>query len=157
MQKSILISRIFQETFIELHFLTEDGKLRQVGSKTDFQADIRHAKVFGSPRKHFYSAQDAIFQQELASQLQDDVAMRGEGNDDNKPILPPHILALTLDSGHLAFVYAKDSNVQGEVDFVVSMKRIGSKGVHPTHLGKSIAIDPRYGCAPFHRLLVHQD
>lgn len=72
--------------------------------------------------------------------------MRGEGEDDNKAILPPHILALTLDSGHLAFVYAKDSDVQGEVDFVVSMKRIDSKGVHPTHLGKSIAIDPRYGC-----------
>lgn len=72
--------------------------------------------------------------------------MRGEGDGDNKPILPPHILALTLDSGHLAFVYAKDSNVQGEVDFVVSMKRIDSKGVHPVHLGKSIAVDPRYAC-----------
>lgn len=117
-----------------------------MGSKTDFQADIRHAKVFGSPGKHFSSAQDSIVQQKFGSQLQDDVAMRGEGDVDSKPILPAHILALTLDSGHLAFVYAKDSNVQGEVDFVVSMKKIDSKGVHPVHLGKSIAVDPKYAC-----------
>lgn len=131
------------EAFIELHILTEDGKLRQVGSKTDFQADIRHARVFGSPRKHFYSAQDAIFRQGLASQLQDDTDMRGDGEDTSKQMLPPHILALTLDSGHLAFIYAKDSEIQGEVEFVVSMKRIDENGVHPAILGKSVAIDPR--------------
>ncbi|RPA94452.1 hypothetical protein L873DRAFT_1830268 [Choiromyces venosus 120613-1] len=146
------------ETFIELHLLTDDGKLRQVGSKTDFQANIRHARVFGSPRKNFHSPQDAIFKQELATQSQDDVVMHGVGEggvnggmlsgaaegDDSKPLLPPHILALTLDSGHLAFVYAKNSEEQGEVNFVVSMKRIDQKGIRMETLGKSIAVDPRY-------------
>ncbi|KAG0644801.1 hypothetical protein HOY80DRAFT_1006716 [Tuber brumale] len=150
------------ETFIELHLLTDDGKLRQVGSKTDFQANIRHARVFGSPRKNFHSPQDAIFKQELATQSQDDVVMRGAGEggvnsgilpgaaegDDTKPLLPPHILALTLDSGHLAFVYAKSSEEQGEVNFVVSMKRIDQKGIRTETLGKSIAVDPRYTVAP---------
>lgn len=145
-----------------MHLLTDDGKLRQVGSKTDFQANIRHARVFGSPRKNFHSPQDAIFKQELATQSQEDVAMRGiaEGGvnsgmlpgaaegDDSKPLLPPHILALTLDSGHLAFVYAKSSEEQGEVNFVVSMKRIDQKGIRMEILGKSIAVDPRYTVTP---------
>ncbi|PWW76411.1 hypothetical protein C7212DRAFT_357349 [Tuber magnatum] len=150
------------ETFIELHLLTDDGKLRQAGSKTDFQASIRHARVFGSPRRNFHSPQDAIFKQELATQSQDDVVMRGVGEggvnggilpgaaegDDPKPLLPPHILALTLDSGHLAFVYAKSSEEQGEVNFVVSMKRIDQKGIRTETLGRSIAVDPRYTITP---------
>ena len=70
------------------------------------------------------------------------------GDEDKKPLLPPHILVLTLDSGHLAFIYAKSSDEQGEVNFVVSMKRIDQKGIHPENLGKSIAVDPRYASAP---------
>ena len=72
----------------------------------------------------------------------------GAGDEDNKPLLPPQILVLALDSGHLAFIYAKSSDEQGEVNFVVSMKRIDQKGIHPENLGKSIAVDPRYAGTP---------
>ena len=69
-------------------------------------------------------------------------SMKPERTDAARARLPADILVLTLDSGLLAFVYAKDSRERGEVEFVVSTKRIDSRGVHPTHLGKSIAVDP---------------
>jgi hypothetical protein len=120
-----------QETFIELHLLAESGKLQKVGSKTDFRAEIRDARVFGSQRESNLSG------------LPRDESMNSDGNEDFKHRLPADILVLTMDSGHLAFVYAKDSPEQGQVEFIISMKRIDSKGVHPTHLGKSIAVDPQ--------------
>lgn len=117
---------VAQETFVELHLLTGAGKLQQQGIKTDFHADIRDAKVFGTPRTS-------------------DIDGPASNNrvDATSP-QPPDILALTLDSGHLAFVYAQSCSEQGQVKFIVSKQRIDSRGIHPTHLGKSIAVDPRY-------------
>ncbi|KAF8544952.1 hypothetical protein BDD12DRAFT_722887 [Trichophaea hybrida] len=119
------------ETFIELHLLTESGKLQKVGSKTDFRAEIRDARVFGSQRESNLSG------------LPRDESMSSYGSEDFKRRLPADILVLTMSSGHLAFVYAKDTPEQGHVEFIISMKRIDSKGVHPTLLGKSITVDPQ--------------
>jgi hypothetical protein len=120
-----------QETFIELHILTEAGKLQKVGCKTDIRAEIRDARAFGSQRESTVSG---------ASQ---NGSSNGNHHDDVKLRLPADILAMTTDSGHLQFVYAKDCSEQGQVDFIVSKRRIDSRGVHPTHLGKSIAVDPQ--------------
>lgn len=120
-----------QETFIELSVLTGSGKLKKVGSKTDFRADIRDARVFGSLRESNFSGMP-VPPKPPNPDRPDAVRARS----------PPDILALTLDSGLLAFVYAKDSRERGEVEFVVSTKRVDSRGVHPTILGKSISVDP---------------
>jgi len=61
--------------------------------------------------------------------------------EDTKGLLPPHILALTLDSGHMGFLYAVTKG--DEVEFVMSTRRIDTKGVHPKNLGKSLAFDPK--------------
>lgn len=61
--------------------------------------------------------------------------------EDTKGPLPPQMLALTLDSGQLGFLYAISRGK--DVDFILSTRKIDSKGVHPKHLGKSLAIDPR--------------
>ncbi|KAF8423083.1 hypothetical protein EV426DRAFT_534536 [Tirmania nivea] len=114
------------ETYIELYLLNDDGKLRRVATKSDFQADIRHAKVFATGTG---SVGDA-------GVLSDDVMA-----EDTKGLLPPHILALTLDSGHLGFLYAVTKG--DEVEFVMSTRRIDTKGVHPKNLGKSLAVDPK--------------
>ena len=62
--------------------------------------------------------------------------------EDTKSLLPPHILVLTMDSGHMAFLYA--IQMGAVVQFIMSTRRIGGKGVHPKHLGKSLAVDPRW-------------
>lgn len=61
--------------------------------------------------------------------------------EDTKELLPPHILALTLDSGYIGFLYAVTKG--DEVEFVMSTRRIDAKGVHPKNLGKSLAVDPK--------------
>lgn len=116
---------------MELHLLTEGGTLQQAGSKTNFHADIRQARVFGSQRRPNMSGVDQS------------VSIDDHESQDIKLHLPADILALTMDSGHLAFVYAKNCNEQGQVEFIISRKRIDSRGAHPTHLGRLIAVDPR--------------
>ena len=56
--------------------------------------------------------------------------------------LPPHMLVLSLDSGHIAFLFAQQRGPA--VHFIMSTRRIDAKGPHPKHLGKSLAIDPSY-------------
>lgn len=108
-----------------MYLLNDDGKLRRVATKSDFQADIRHAKVFATGTRS-------------AGNL--DVLSNDVMAEDTKGLLPPHILALTLDSGYMGFLYAV---VKGdEVEFVMSTRKIGAKGVHPMNLGKSLAVDP---------------
>ncbi|TGZ78548.1 hypothetical protein EX30DRAFT_350943 [Ascodesmis nigricans] len=98
----------------------------------DFHADIRDAKVIvGAPR---HPGVDVEAPQASSSSSQE-TKLRTD--------LPPDILVLTLDSGYMAFVYARNCSQQGQVDFVVSKQRIDSRGRHPTHLGKSVAVDPR--------------
>ncbi|KAI5814271.1 hypothetical protein BZA77DRAFT_107589 [Pyronema omphalodes] len=118
------------ESFLELHLLTESGKLQKVGSKTDFRATIRDARVFGSQRESNLSG------------IPRDDSMNGVHHEDRALGLPPDVLVLTMDSGNLAFVYAKEAAETGEVEFVINMIRIGDKGTNPTFLGKSITVDP---------------
>ena len=66
----------------------------------------------------------------------DDVMM-----EDTKKLLPPHILALTLDSGYIGFLYAVTKD--DEVEFIMSKVKIDEKGVNPKTLGKSLAVDPK--------------
>lgn len=108
-----------------------------MATKSDFQADIRHARVISCDQSSVFSDPDAI--------KAEDIFTDDQMSEDSKKILPPQILALTLDSGHLAFLYAvnRDSE-EKKIEFVLSTKTIDSKGVHPRHLGKSLAIDPRY-------------
>lgn len=120
-----------------MHLLTDARKLLKVGSKTGFGAEIRDAKVFGTQRKVNPSG---VRRGDVLRKIKDE----GEEDDGQMRNHPPDILALTLDSGELAFLYAKDSSEQGQVEFVESRRRIGMRGVHPSHLGKSIAVDPRW-------------
>ncbi|KAA8910553.1 hypothetical protein FN846DRAFT_775050 [Sphaerosporella brunnea] len=115
------------ETFIELHILTEAGKLQKVGCKTDIRAEIRDARSFGSQRESTLSA----------------ASHNGTSNGSHHEDLPADILVMTTDSGQLQFVYARDCLEQGQVDFIISKKQIDLKGVHPNHLGRSIAVDPK--------------
>jgi hypothetical protein len=68
--------------------------------------------------------------------------MNGVHHEDRKLSLPPDVLVLTMDSGNLAFVYAKEAVETGEVEFVINMIRIGGKGLHPKNLGKAMTVDP---------------
>jgi len=123
-----------QETFIELHLLTTQGKLQKVGSKTDIGAEIRDACVFGT---------------KWPIQFPTGAPSAGPGvggrdpSEDPKSRLPAEILAMTTDAGYLQFLYARDCDEQGQVDFVVSKRRIDNRGVHPSHLGKGMAVDPQ--------------
>jgi hypothetical protein len=92
---------------------------------------IRDARVFGLQRRS-----------NLSGVLGNNF-LGADENEDVKSGLPPEILAMTLDSGHLAFMYAKSLPESEQVDFVVSKRRIDSKGVHPRNLGKSVAVDPQ--------------
>lgn len=61
--------------------------------------------------------------------------------EDRKNLLPPHILVLTLDSGHIGFLYAVTKGE--EVEFILSTRKIDAMGVHPRNLGKSLSVDPK--------------
>ena len=98
-----------------------------MGSKTDIGAEIRDACVFGAKRPIQFSTGSPGM----------------SPSEDRKCRLPAEILAMTTDAGYLQFLYARDCEEQGQVDFVVSKRRIGSRGVHPSHLGKCIAVDHR--------------
>lgn len=108
-----------------MYLLGDDGKLRKVATKSDFQADIRHARVFATTSGY----------EESSSFLDNDVMA-----EDTKGLLPPHILVLTLDSGHMGFLHAVSKGE--EVEFNLSTRKIDAKGVHPKTLGKSLAVDP---------------
>lgn len=131
-----------QETFVELHLLNDKGRLRRVGAKSDFRGNIRHAQVFATQKLG-----SGYTPPQPDSTQSQGVSMQLDGDDDRKQTLPPHLLVLTLDSGYLAFVYAKDSGVQRDVEFVVSMRRIGPGGSHLSHLGRAIAVDPKSVCS----------
>lgn len=118
-------------TFIEIHLLTSRGILQKVGCKADFHAEIRAANAFGSRRKS-----------SLSGVQNRDVAAVAESSKDSKIGLPADILVISLDSGHLAFIYAKNYPIHDGVDFVLSTRRVGSRGLHPKSLGASIAVDP---------------
>jgi hypothetical protein len=105
--------------------------LQKVGCKADFHAEIRAANAFGSRRKS-----------SLSGVQNRDVAAVAESSKDSKIGLPADILVISLDSGHLAFIYAKNYPIHDGVDFVLSTRRVGSRGLHPKSLGASIAVDP---------------
>lgn len=94
-----------------------------MGCKTDFRGQIRDACVFGSQRESRFEA---------------------ASNAEVKLASPADLLVLTMDSGHLAFIYARDSQEQGQVDFKVSTKHLDSRGVKPSNLGRIVAVDPQY-------------
>ena len=105
----------------------------KVGSKTDFRAEIRDVKTFGAKRRVNPGGVEAWGEPRKIKD-EEGVVKRVD--------LPADVLAVTLDSGEMAFLYARHSEEQGQVGFVESRMKIGSRGVHPSHLGKSIAIDP---------------
>ena len=54
--------------------------------------------------------------------------------------LPPQVIVLTLGSGNIMFLYAKD--VESEVIWMVSSVKITQQGSYLQQLGSHLAVDP---------------
>src|SRR5438552_4026501 len=105
-------AELYQEKFVQIRELHFDGHLRDIAIKTDFGSSIRHAQVFGTPRKPTTRGLDVIIKKELEtgsetvngsqSWTQD---QRGKSGSE-LPMVPPQILVLTLESADIVFLFA---------------------------------------------------
>jgi len=57
---------------------------------------------------------------------------------------PPQVLILSLDSGHIAFIYlVEDPSGPSRCKFVMSTRKLATESKTASTLGKSISVDPQ--------------
>ena len=128
---------------MQIKELGEDGQLQHVARKTDFGSRIVNAQALGS----FYeddSSTEHVF--ESAAENGAGISSMDLGRGAPSPpqsgprLVPPQLLVLALESGHLVFLFLRQTH-QGTCAFVVSDVEPPRKErlVHP---GFHMAIDP---------------
>ena len=125
----------------QIHVEGDLGKgtyVEDIAAKDDFDSSIRAARILGSPRmfeadKPRKTGVDAIVKQEEMDLSEDEIILR--------PELPPHILALTLESMKLVFLCAYHHD--REVHFLASHRQLPSSRTYSEQLGEHLAVDPK--------------
>ena len=118
----------------------ESSSLQDIAMKNDFDSPIRAARIFGLPRSYpqYIKVDDHPITKEEGYML------KPEPEAILRPELPPHIMALTLESMKLVFLCAfHDDN--GDVQFLSSYRILSAGGEtsHSRQLGEHIAVDPK--------------
>lgn len=118
---------------IHLREFTQDGRLTNIITGLEFNVQILAAKVV-SAEALVLPLQDAILENG-----KDEVRykIRGELCDDSQP---PQILVLSIASGELLFVYARNLP-NGTAQFVYAKRYIIGGRLWPRKYGKHLAID----------------
>ena len=116
----------------------EHTHLELVAVKNDFDSSIRAARVLGLPRAHEEekprrSGIDAIVKQEDTESPEPEALLQ--------PEMPPHILAVTLESMKLVFICAFHQNQ--DVHFLSSYRQLPSARSCSEQLGEHLAVDPK--------------
>lgn len=116
----------------------EYSHLQNVATKNDFDSSFRSARILGLPRIYEEGSPerrgiDAIVKQEEPESPKPEATLH--------PELPPHILALTLESMKLVFLCAFHRG--GEVHFLSSCRHLPSAKSRSKQLGEHLTVDPK--------------
>jgi replication-dependent DNA damage repair protein MMS1 len=125
------------EDFIHIKQMLPTGELCHIASKTDLPGRIRSANIIG---KHI-EPEDPSQNPSSDPFLANSPPVKEESNPTpdtlHKPqVIPPHFIVLSLDEGHLMFLYVKWFPHHGVVEFHESR--------HPVPMDNSLARQP--GC-----------
>lgn len=140
------------EDYIEIIEVRNNGQeLHHIATKADFGSRIRAARVFGEPRQPRYdvpyvNGKTFSFTDRLDA-FSDSNLVKSEQHESNNDItsqpslVPPHILALTLETPELVFLFA----TQGPdgVRFSTRSRPLPSNRSFLEQPGKHIAVDPK--------------
>ena len=142
-------SLYLQTSFIQIKELRSNGLLQDVITKSDFGAKIRHARVFGEPRKPISQGLDEPIKREddmsdieMPDSMTRSISGFPRASRGRPSNIPPQILVLTLDSGDLLFLYATESQEHG-IQFITYRKPLPNYRSQLEQVGKHIAVDPR--------------
>ena len=126
------------EDSVQLKEVRNNGQLRHIATKTDFNGQILAAKVFGDPR-------EVPVAKSGGSPLSNKQAMptgRRSMTDDEDCILAPEVIVLTLTSRTLMFLWARSTQA-GTVTFSQRTIRLPASASRFNHFGAFLAVDPR--------------
>jgi hypothetical protein len=143
-------AELCQEKFVQIRELHFDGHLRDIAIKTDFGSSIRHAQVFGAPRKPTTPGLDMAIKKELEtgtntvngsqSWTRDQQGKAGS----QLPTVPPQILVLTLESADIVFLFAYHTiGPNSRVEFFTCQRSLPGGRSFLEKLGEIIAVDPK--------------
>lgn len=128
------------DTYIQIKEVGDvlnEGAMRTVAVKADFDSSIRSARIFGLPRKYtnpLPEGQDAIVKIEEMEDVEPSVPLR--------PEIPPHILVMALESNWLVFLTSFHNN-DGQVQFLSYKRALPAQESVSEQLGQHIAVDPK--------------
>ncbi|KAF2089554.1 hypothetical protein K490DRAFT_63693 [Saccharata proteae CBS 121410] len=116
------------EDFVHLKEILSNGHLRHVATKADLGARIRAVRVFGEPRKIMHPPleydSDRVVDIDYSRQI------------------PPQLLALTLESLELVFLFANERQ-DGHIEWWKSTVPLEAQKSLLEQPGKHLAVDPR--------------
>lgn len=130
-----------QEHFVQIKEIQPDGRFQDVARIGDFTARIRHARVLGESPKPEPSVMDAFIKAEPMGQS-------GASDDDGldsmmEPVkVPPNVLVLTVESGHLLFLFVNERS-DGTYSFIFTSKAVPYGRSELEDPVNQIAVDPR--------------
>ncbi|KAI9672529.1 MAG: hypothetical protein M1817_003295 [Caeruleum heppii] len=139
------------ESFVQIKELRPDGHLKDVATKLDFDTRIRHVNVFGHARKPLPATKDALFKEEPfdeGTEMMDANSFRSSTADTGGPrgtgeaVLPPQILVLSLDTGDLMFLFARES-AAGGIEFITQIRPLPDQPDLLDRVGRHVAVDPK--------------
>ena len=124
------------ENFVHIVEIQQDGHLRYIGTKSDFGSRIRAAAVVGRRvEEHDEPYLPFIKGENLGSVTGDE----SSGPD----TVPPQMLVVSLESGELRFIFAKQNHAAADLDFFESSTSLPLAIPAIQQPGKHLAVDPR--------------
>lgn len=126
------------ENFVQLKEICDHGHLRHVATKSDFTGKILAAKAFGDPRKVHVNTSEKSPLLKRSTLHRSRRSMTGEQVD----TLPLEVIALTLSSRTLMFLWAKDDQ-HGSTTFAQKTVRLPTAASRFNRPGPFLAIEPR--------------
>ena len=143
--KWILPARVRHQTKNDVVFITNDSvtikearsdySLEHIAIKTDFDSEIRSARIIGGPRK-LTSSEISTEDHGLKYSVNANRIERLE-----RPVLPPQILTLALKSNNIVFLILSDDS--NNPTWLSSQKKVPVGANHLEDLGEHMAVDPK--------------
>jgi hypothetical protein len=123
--------------YVQIRQLLPHNQLYDIATKADFGSPIRAARVFGEERRPAASVLKWVVKQEP---LDDNESMAIDGEPTHT--LPPQILALTLESQKLVFLFAIEGPLN-KINFICRTRELPVLDSYPHLYGKHLAVDPK--------------
>jgi hypothetical protein len=123
--------------YVQIRQLLAHNQFYDIATKADFGSPIRAVRVFGSEKR---SAVD-ILEQIVKQESQDDLE-RMDIDGIHHQVLPPEILALTLESQKLVFLFATEGP-SSKINWVCRTRELPAVDSYPHLYGKHLAVDPK--------------